>query len=141
MRDIKNPKGSKGNNKRFKVSNNAKVVIDLLLEPNTRKKMMRLGGNPELLIPLDAASTTRIFTETCKIHGIENLWWHDLRHEAVTRYAEQALTIPQIQQYTLHDSWSSLKRYVNLDMTRKNILEFGDALSEAKQNHAKKDGK
>ncbi|WP_336957499.1 site-specific integrase [Acinetobacter johnsonii] len=131
VRDVKNPKGSKGNHKRFKVSDQAQKIITLLLEPETRKKMMRLGGDPKQLLPIDAASTTRVFTEACKIHGIQDLWWHDFRHEGATRLAEQGLTIPQIQQYTLHDSWSSLQRYVNLDLYRKKLLNFEDALKKA----------
>lgn len=128
VRDVKNPKGSKGNHKRFKVSAQAQKIIALLLEPGTRKKMMRLGGDPKQLLPIDAASTTRVFTEACKIHGIQDLWWHDFRHEGATRLAEQGLTIPQIQQFTLHDSWSSLQRYVNLDLYRKKHLDFDEAL-------------
>lgn len=135
VRDIKNPKGSKGNHKRFRVSPEAKIIIDELLKPEIRKKMMRLGGDPDLLLPLDAASTTRIFTEACKIYGIDDLWWHDFRHEGATRLAEQGLTIPQIQQYTLHDSWSSLQRYVNLDLYRTNLLCFTEAM-EIAQNQS-----
>lgn len=41
-----------------------------------------------------------------------------------TRLAEERMSIPQIQQYTLHDSWGSLQRYVNLDLLRENVLEF-----------------
>lgn len=131
VRDVKNPKGAKGNNKRFKVTPAAKAIIDKLLEPVVRKKMMRLGGDSSLLLPMDASSVSRAFTDACKIYGIEDLWWHDLRHEAATRYAEQGLTIPQIQQFTLHDSWSSLQRYVNLDLKRKRVLEFDEAMKNA----------
>jgi integrase len=132
VRDLKNPKGSKGNNKRFKINEKAKHIIDQLLDPAIRKKMMRLGGDESLLLPLDASSTTRVFTNACKIHGIEDLCWHDLRHEAATRFAEQGLTIPQIQQFTLHDSWSSLQRYVNLDLIRKDLLTYKQAIEVAK---------
>ena len=132
VRDLKNPKGSKGNNKRFKINEKAKHIIDQLLDPAIRKKMMRLGGDEGLLLPLDASSTTRVFTNACKIHGIDDLWWHDLRHEAATRFAEQGLTIPQIQQYTLHDSWSSLQRYVNLDLVRNRLLDYEDAIEIAR---------
>ena len=132
VRDVKNPKGSKGNNKGFKVNEKAKHIIDQLLDPAIRKKMMRLGGDESLLLPLDPSSTTRIFTNACKIHGIDDLWWHDLRHEAATRLAEQGLTIPQIQQYTLHDSWSSLQRYVNLHIIRKDMLTYWQAIEVAK---------
>ncbi|PVZ90006.1 integrase [Serratia sp. S1B] len=132
VRNIKNPNGAQGNNKRFKVSAQAKQIIDQLLDPTVRKKMMRLTDDDSLLIPLEAGAVTRVFTKACKIYGIEDLWWHDLRHEAATRLAEQGLTIPQIQQYTLHDSWSSLERYVNLDLIRKNVLEFDEVMNNAK---------
>ncbi|MCG2574199.1 tyrosine-type recombinase/integrase [Acinetobacter sp. ME22] len=131
VRNIKNPNGAQGNNKRFKVSEKAKQIIDQLLDPTVRKKMMRLTDDDSLLIPLDAGAVTRVFTNACRLYGIEDLWWHDLRHEAATRLAEQGLTIPQIQQYTLHDSWSSLERYVNLDLIRKNVLDFDQAVVNA----------
>lgn len=132
VRDIKNPKGAKGNNKRFKVNENAKNIIDQLLDPVLRKKMMRLGGDENILIPLRAGATTSVFANACKIHGIDDFWWHDLRHEAATRFAEQGLTIPQIQQYTLHDSWGSLQRYVNLDVIRNKVLDFKEAIDIAR---------
>lgn len=131
VRDVKNPKGSKGNHKRFKVSDKAKAIIEQLLDPKVRKKMMRLGGDPNLLIPLKAGPTTKKFTEACQMYGIDDLTWHDLRHEGATRLAEQGMSIPQIQQYTLHDSWGSLQRYVNLDLLRKNVLEFDEAISKS----------
>ena len=37
-----------------------------------------------------------------------------------------------IQQYTLHDDWNSLKRYVNLDIIRKDLLTYKQAIEYAK---------
>lgn len=132
VRDIKNPKGSKGNNKRFKVCPEARAIINMLLEPEVRKKMTRRNPENGLLLPTMADSTIRVFTDTCKILGIKDFRFHDLRHEGATRLAEKGLSIPQIQQYTLHDSWSSLERYVNLDHKRKKVLEFDEAMVIAK---------
>ncbi|EOE6707667.1 tyrosine-type recombinase/integrase [Acinetobacter baumannii] len=134
VRDIKNPKGSKGNNKRFKVCPEARAIINMLLEPEVRKKMTRRNPENGLLLPTMADSTIRVFTDTCKILGIKDFRFHDLRHEGATRLAEKGLSIPQIQQYTLHDSWSSLERYVNLDHKRKKVLEFDEAFEVAKQS-------
>lgn len=134
VRDIKNPKGSKGNNKRFKVCPEARAIIHMLLEPEVRKKMTRRNPENGLLLPTMADSTIRVFTDTCKILGIKDFRFHDLRHEGATRLAEKGLSIPQIQQYTLHDSWSSLERYVNLDHKRKKVLEFDEAFEVAKQS-------
>ena len=44
---------------------------------------------------------------------IHDLHFHDLRHEGCSRLAESGLSIPEIQQVSLHDSWSSLQIYVN----------------------------
>ncbi|OUC67341.1 tyrosine-type recombinase/integrase [Acinetobacter seifertii] len=132
VRDIKNPKGSKGNNKRFKVCPEARAIINMLLEPEVRKKMTRRNPENGLLLPTMADSTIRVFTDTCKILGIKDFRFHDFRHEGATRLAEKGLSIPQIQQYTLHDSWSSLERYVNLDHKRKKVLEFDEAIEIAK---------
>ena len=48
-----------------------------------------------------------------KMLDIEDLRFHDLRHEGATRLAENGLTISQLQQQ-LHESWSSLERYVQI---------------------------
>ncbi len=46
--------------------------------------------------------------------GIENLRFHDLRHEATSRLFEAGYQIHEVAQFTLHDSWNELKRYANL---------------------------
>ena len=63
------------------------------------------------------------FRKACKLLGIDDLKFHDLRHEGCTRLAEQGFTIPQIQQISLHDSWGSLERYVSVKR-RKQTLNF-----------------
>lgn len=60
--------------------------------------------------------------------------FHDLRHEAATRYAEDGFTIPQLQTITLHESWNTLKRYVNLKK-RGTRLEFEEAIRVAEDNY------
>ena len=49
-----------------------------------------------------------------KILGIEDLHFHDLRREGASRLAEDGATIPEIQQVSLHESWSSLEIYVRM---------------------------
>lgn len=136
VRDIKNPNGSKGNNKAFIVNPNAKLLIDELMAKNVREKMLSLGGDPKLLVPLDAKAYATRWREGIKYLGLEDLRFHDLRHEGATRLAEDGLTIPQLQQYTLHDSWSSLERYVNLKR-RTDRLDFAEAIQNAKRNWQK----
>lgn len=121
VRDLKNPNGSKGNHKEFNVLEPCRKMIELLQVKSTRKRMLNRGYDKDLLIPLSPKTIGGEFRNACKILGIEDLRFHDLRHEGCTRLAEQGFTIPQIQQVSLHDSWGSLERYVSVKRRKKTI--------------------
>lgn len=136
VRDLKNPNGSKGNNKVFAVNKNTQILINELMQQDVRERMVSLGGDINLLVPIDPKSYAARWREGVKYLGIENLRFHDLRHEGATRLAEDGLTIPQLQQHTLHDSWTSLERYVNLKR-REERLDFVEAMENAKSKWQK----
>lgn len=123
IRDLKNPTGSKGNHKEFYVLPQCKKIIELLSEQEVRARMLKRGYGDEYLIPLSPKTIGGEFRKACKLLGIDDLKFHDLRHEGCTRLAEQGCTIPQIQQISLHDSWGSLERYVSVKR-RKQPLNF-----------------
>jgi site-specific recombinase XerD len=50
--------------------------------------------------------------------------FHDLRHEATSRLFERGYTIPQVAQFTLHESWKELMRYTHL--LKKNLRDLPD---------------
>ena len=127
VRDLKNPNGSKGNHKEFNVLEPCRKMIELLQVKSTRKRMLNRGYDKDLLIPLSPKTIGGEFRNACKILGIEDLRFHDLRHEGCTRLAEQGFTIPQIQQVSLHDSWGSLERYVSVKK-RKKTIELDEVL-------------
>ena len=102
-------------------------MIELLQVKSTRKRMLNRGYDKDLLIPLSPKTIGGEFRNACKILGIEDLRFHDLRHEGCTRLAEQGFTIPQIQQVSLHDSWGSLERYVSVKK-RKKTIELDEVL-------------
>lgn len=131
IKDVKHPKGSKGNHKWFDVRPAALPVIDALMQPDVRARMLGCDGDAGSLVPLNAKSISSAFTRACKVLGIEDLRFHDLRHEGATRLAEDGATPPQMQMVTLHDSWASLQRYVNL-RRRPVRLEFLDAMAAAR---------
>jgi Phage integrase family len=54
---------------------------------------------------------------TCQFLGIDDLHFHDLRHEGVSRLFEIGRNIPQVAAVSGHRSWSSLKRYTHLRQT------------------------
>lgn len=131
--DLKNPNGSKGNNKSFVVSDLCLQVIDELLKPDARDRMLSLKREPSnVLVPVDAKSYAARWREGIKMCGFDGMRFHDLRHEGITRLAEDGLTIPQIQQVSLHESWESLRRYVNLSH-REDRLDFVEAMKVAKE--------
>lgn len=130
IRDVKHPQGSAGNDKWFSVTDAARPVIAALQDSEVRRRMASAKGRAGSLIPLQAKSISANFTRACKVLGIADLRFHDLRHEGATRLAEDGLTIPQIQQITLHDSWGSLQRYVN-PRRRPARLDFAEAMDKA----------
>jgi integrase len=54
------------------------------------------------------------FTRACKVLGIDDLHFHDLRHEGISRLFELGRSIPQVASVSGHRSWQSLQRYTHL---------------------------
>lgn len=135
VRDVKNPNGTIGNHKYAHLEPNALLLIDECLDVTTRNRMSILGYDQNLLIPMNAQTISSYFARGCKICEIDGLRFHDLRHECATRYAEDGFSIPQLQTITLHSSWASLQRYVNLKK-RSDRLDYVDAIANAKKLHS-----
>jgi integrase len=70
-------------------------------------------GEPEIF-PYSTDAISAAFTRACKILGIEDLRFHDLRHEGISRLFEMGRTIPQVAAVSGHRSWTSLKRYTHI---------------------------
>lgn len=54
------------------------------------------------------------FSRACKRANITNLHFHDLRHEAITRFFEKGLTIAEVATISGHKTWTMLRRYTHL---------------------------
>lgn len=50
------------------------------------------------------------FTRATQSLGIDNLHFHDLRHEATSRLFERGYSIQEVAQLAMHESWTTLKR-------------------------------
>ena len=59
-------------------------------------------------------SITQAFERVCKIAEIEGLRFHDLRHEATSRFFEKGFNIMEVSAITGHKDLSMLKRYTHL---------------------------
>ena len=104
MDDVKHPRMKKGNRRCFRVLADAAAIIER--QPSK--------GVSEYVFPFNSRSVSSVFTRTCKILGIADLRFHDLRHEAASRLFERGYAIQEVAQFTLHESWATLKRYTHL---------------------------
>lgn len=66
------------------------------------------------IFPYEAKSFSTIFPRATKACGIENLRFHDLRHEAASRLFEVGYDIPRVAIVTGHMDWKMLQRYTQL---------------------------
>jgi integrase len=73
----------------------------------------------EFVFPYATSSVGTAFTRACKVLEIEDLRFHDLRHEGISRLFEMGETIPQVAAVSGHRAWASLQRYTH-------ILQSGD---------------
>ena len=69
------------------------------------------------IFPYSVDAIGAAFTRACKLLGIDDLHFHDLRHDGISRLFEMGKTIPQAASVSGHRSWSSLKRYSHLRQT------------------------
>ena len=101
VRDIKHPR-KKGLNKRFKYTDIGWRIV---------QRQPRVS---EYIFPYNEKSISTAFTRACKVLSIEDLRFHDLRHEATSRLFERGYSITEVQMFTLHQSWDVMKIYTNL---------------------------
>lgn len=60
-------------------------------------------------------SITQAFRMVCQRAGIEDLWFHDLRHEATSRFFELGLSIMEVSTITGHKDLRMLRNYTHLN--------------------------
>jgi len=101
VRDMKTPK-KEMLNLRAKLPRSAYKII--MKQPKTS----------DLIFPYNPRTISSSFTRACKVTGIDDLRFHDLRHAAVTSLFLAGLSVPQVQKVSLHQSWASLSIYTNL---------------------------
>lgn len=70
-----------------------------------------------LFFPYNCRTISANFTRACHVLEIEDLRFHDLRHEGVSRLFELGLSIPHVAAVSGHRSWQSLQRYTHIRQT------------------------
>jgi len=117
VRDAKHPTSKDGNHRRFKYTPEAWAIVE---------SQPRASAH---IFPYDPKSVGAAFTRACHVIGIENLRFHDLRHEATSQLFERGYQIHEVAQFTLHESWNELKRYTNLKPENVRELKSPEALA------------
>lgn len=85
------------------------------------KSMPKLNAE---IFPFGTDAISAAFTRACKVLGIADLHFHDLRHEGVSRLFEMGRTIPLAASVSGHRSWSSLQRYAQIRATGDRLQDW-----------------
>lgn len=75
-----------------------------------------LKGREKTVFGVQRDGVTIGFTRAAQRAGLKNLRFHDLRHEATSRFFEKRLGIQEVAVITGHSDWKSLKRYTHLSV-------------------------
>lgn len=102
VRDMKNPGEKIGNDVTTTLTPEALQLINL--QPDTDGPIW----------PHNASSVSAAFTRACDFLGIDDLHFHDLRHDGISRLFEMGWSIPRVACVSGHRSWASLKRYTHM---------------------------
>jgi integrase len=108
IRDRKHPREKRGNDSTIPLLSACEMGFDAA---NIIARQPRRAGR---IFPAKAATVSTAFTRACSECGIEDLNFHDLRHEATSRLFEAGYRIEQVALVTGHKDWRQLRRYVQL---------------------------
>lgn len=107
VRDMKHPGQKIGNDMWCDLPSPVPDIIDLA---------PKVKGD-DRIFPYSSDAISAAFTRACALLDIDDLHFHDLRHEGVSRLFEMGKTIPQAASVSGHRSWSSLQRYTHIKQT------------------------
>ena len=109
VRDRKDPRRKDGNHQRVPLIDLTGYDAWAILEE--QRKAIAGDGR---VFPYCGRSVGTAFRRACRRLKIEDLRFHDLRHEATSRLFEAGLTIEKVALVTGHRDWKMLRRYTHL---------------------------
>jgi integrase len=104
IRDRKHPTEKMGNDQEVPLLGEAYDIA---------KRQPRVDHEPRIF-PVTEGTISTIFPRACTKLGIEDLRFHDLRHEGVSRLFEQRYSIEEVALVSGHRDWKMLSRYLHL---------------------------
>ncbi len=109
LKNRKDPRKKDGNHQNVPLLNLTGFdAWELILEQRVLTR--GIGG----VFPHNGQSVGAAFRRACQALDIEDLHFHDLRHEATSRLFEAGLPIEKVALVTGHKDWRMLRRYTNL---------------------------
>lgn len=102
VRDMKNPGQKIGNDVWCYLPDEAWQIL---------QSMPKAGDD---IFPYSPESISTSWARACKLTGIADLHFHDLRHDGVSRLFEMDWDIPRVASVSGHRDWNSLRRYTHL---------------------------
>lgn len=105
VRDMKHPGEKDGNDVRCTLTPEALAIV-----LNRRKSPEQTGR----IFPYNSNTISRLFSDACTLLGIEDLHFHDLRHDGISRLFELGWNIPHVAGVSGHRTWSALRRYTHI---------------------------
>lgn len=102
VRDMKNPGQKIGNDVWCHLPDEAWAIMQSMPRQCTA------------IFPYNTDSIGTAWSRACKMVGVEDLHFHDLRHEGVSRLFEMDWDIPRVSSVSGHRDWNSLRRYTHL---------------------------
>ena len=110
IRDRKDPRAKKGNDQRIPLLAVSGYDAMALIE---EQRALR-ANDDDRIFPHHHKSAGTAFTRACRDLKIEDLHFHDLRHEGTSRLFEAGFAIHQVALVTGHKDWKMLRRYTHL---------------------------
>jgi integrase len=112
VRDRKHPRAKKGNNQIVPLLSGPCVIDGEVVDPIALIDSM--AKERAKIFPFDSATISTMFTRAVKSCGIDDLRFHDLRHDGVSRLFEAGYPIEQVAMVSGHKDWNMLRRYTQL---------------------------
>jgi integrase len=84
------------------------------LSENALRQILKMNRANERVFPITSHAITIAFRRACARAGVKDLRFHDLRHEAISRFFEKGLSLAEVSVISGHKTWSMLRRYTHL---------------------------
>ncbi len=110
IRNRKDPRRKKGNDQRIPLLEVSGYDACKIIEEQGRFSNIRDGR----IFPYNGRSVGAAFRRQCRDLKIDDLHFHDLRHEGTSRLFEAGFSIEQVALVTGHKDWKMLRRYTHL---------------------------